>query len=320
MNLWVIILFAILIIFTGVMYFLPNFANKTVSAQMTGPIFLNESTNLVSTTDSKFYLKAPQSTVQFFVYLSPMQRTPVTHVCGDAPGQSSCSNGRFPVCQCAGTDCSVCAHEGYYQLLNLFGAVQLEISSLPDAGRQSQASVQLLVRTQTSIVLDGTPVDSTGTGMTPQNMIETLALPPIPYQKWTMITISREGRRFDIYYDNNLVVSHIMLYTVTTTAFDTRGPMAGDVNVLGQLGLFNMLPFMSTSATVSAAYSAQSDTRGRPFLNALDETSTLFPKMSLGGIGWPSLPDFSLCPSGSCMKTPTVRPAQPWQDWDSNYS
>ena len=34
--------------------------------------------------------------------------------------------------------------------------------------------------------------------------IETFVLPPLPFQKWTMITINREGRRFDIYYNSTL--------------------------------------------------------------------------------------------------------------------
>jgi len=315
MDLWVTLGTAIVIIFAGEKYSSQTFAKKKVGAQMTGPIYLNESTNLIPPAQSKFYVKAQTSTAQFFIYLSPMQRTSVSHVCGDNPGQASCTNGRFPICQCDGTDCSFCVHEGYYQLLNISGIVQMELSSVPDASRQGQAAVQLLVRTESALSKEGTP--------TVQSIIETLVLPPIPYQKWTMITISREGRRFDIYYDNNLMVSHTMLNAVTTTEFDTRGPMAGDTNLLGQIGLFNITPTASNSASVSAAYAAQSDTRGRPFLAALDDTSTLFPKLSIEGLGWPSLPDltnFSLCPSGSCTRAPTVRPAQPSQDWDSDYS
>jgi len=319
MNLLIIIGVIILIVFTAVIYFLPKLAEKKIKAQVVGPILLSDSKNLLQPDKSDFYLKAEKSTVQFFVYLSPMQRTATSHICGDAPNQASCSNGRFPVCDCEGTDCSVCTHDGYYTLLNMFGIVKLELSSLPDASRQSQSTVQLIVRTQTSINPDGTPVDPTGTG-NPKSIIETLPLPPITYQKWTMITISREGRRFDIYYNNNLVVSHTMLHTVTTTAFDTRGPMAGDKNLIGQLGLFNIMPTVSSSTSVSTNYAAQSDTRGRPYLPVIDDKRGLFPSTSPSGFGLPSLPSFSLCPSGSCTRTPTVRPAKPWQDWDSNYS
>jgi hypothetical protein len=312
MNILVVILLVTLLLFIIVLLVLLNFAVPKVGAKMVGPTMLDKSTNLIPPSDSEFYLKAPQSTVQFFVYLSPMQRTATTHICGDEPGQPSCSNGRYPVCECVGTDCTECKHKGYYSLLNIFGAVMMEISSLPDASRQSQAAVQLVVRTQINLIPDTTPVLN--------SIIETLVLPPIPYQKWTMITISRDGRRFDIYYDNNLVVSHTMLNTVTTTAWDSRGPMAGDTNMLGQIGLFNITPTVSNSLTVSAAYTSQADTRGRPYLNAVDDGGSLFPKLSLGSAKLPSLPSFSICPSGSCTQTPTVRPAQPWQDWDSNYS
>jgi hypothetical protein len=37
---------------------------------------------------------------------------------------------------------------------------------------------------------------------------ETIELPPIPKQKWVCIAILREGRRFDILYDNKIVTSH----------------------------------------------------------------------------------------------------------------
>jgi hypothetical protein len=37
---------------------------------------------------------------------------------------------------------------------------------------------------------------------------EIVPLPPIPKQKWVFLTVLREGRRFDVLYDNQMVASH----------------------------------------------------------------------------------------------------------------
>ena len=37
---------------------------------------------------------------------------------------------------------------------------------------------------------------------------ETIDLPSIPRQKWIMIAVMRDGRRFDVMYDNKLMMSH----------------------------------------------------------------------------------------------------------------
>jgi len=41
---------------------------------------------------------------------------------------------------------------------------------------------------------------------------EIIALPPIPKQKWMLIAILRDGRRFDVIYDNKIVASDILEY------------------------------------------------------------------------------------------------------------
>jgi hypothetical protein len=41
---------------------------------------------------------------------------------------------------------------------------------------------------------------------------EVIELPPIPKQKWMFIAILRDGRRFDVIYNNEIVVSQILQY------------------------------------------------------------------------------------------------------------
>jgi hypothetical protein len=294
-------------------YLFPGLYTPSLSAQRKGPFRLDKTEVVSTSTESEFYVKAPTSTVQFFVYLSPMQRTPVKHTCGTAPNQPSCENGRFPICTCINTDCSMCTHEGYYDLINILGIARLELLTIPDASRQKQSAVQLVVRTESA---------SPGSTVR-QNSIETMALPPIPYQKWTMITIAREGRRFDIYYDDSLVISFTTTNPIATFIPDTRGVVMGNSQILGQAGYYFLHSRLMRAGDVSTMYKQYTDTRGRPFLPVPEDPtmnlSGVFPSVSLGSPDL-TMPNFSLCPSGSCTNAPTGRPATPWLDWNSDYA
>ena len=58
---------------------------------------------------------------------------------------------------------------------------------------------------------------------------ETIPLPELPFQKWTMITIAREGRRFDIYYNGKIVTSKRTQNVVDTRA--AYGPITRRSNL-----------------------------------------------------------------------------------------
>jgi len=203
----------------------------------------------------------------------------------------------------------------------------LEVLPAPDAGRQGKAMTQLAVRTKTTVDSTGAPLvmDTSGSNTKFESVIEFLTLPPIPVHKWVMITISREGRRFDIYYDGNLVLSQKTLYNIATTA-DTKGVIVGGAGFGGYGAGFDFAPTATNGSEVSAKHSQRSDTRGAPFVTLPEDVSTtsLQPvtgaAMSLPGftIGGMKLP--SICPTGGCFTGPTVRPAQPWLDWETSYA
>jgi hypothetical protein len=52
-------------------------------------------------------------------------------------------------------------------------------------------------------------VQTNNAGTTNTELIE---LPTIPRQKWVFIAVLREGRRFDVIYDNRIVASHRLMY------------------------------------------------------------------------------------------------------------
>jgi hypothetical protein len=328
-----VVLFTVLITVLAVLYFLPAALGVQQSSEYMGPISLSSNTTIITKDYSKFWVKAPKSTIQFFIYLSPMNRTSITHTCADNPtqGKADCETERFPICNCGGegaspNDCSPCVHQDYYQLLSVFGIVQLEISTLPDASRQSQPSMQLLVRTETPL---------SGTSLAIQSHIETLPLPPILYQTWTMITIAREGRRFDIYYNETLVLSTLTLNSVSQTIRDDNAVSVGNHHIIGVIGYFSLRPTLYNSIDVTNAYKKNADTRGRPYLPRINSEETksleqngILPSTAVSTLPFvtpstgPTTGPFSLlsiCPTGSCFKAPEIRPSSPLLNWTTNY-
>jgi hypothetical protein len=311
-----LIITLIIIIVVCIFYFLPTTVIHSFS--FTGPVTLDATKTIVTKENSEFWVDIQKSTVQFFLYLSPMQRTVQTHSCGQDPnsGEALCETDRFPVCSCtgAGNNCSNCIHKDYNQILSVLDILQIEISTVPDAGRQSQPSIQLLLRT-------------TSGGNVTQSYIETFPLPPITYQNWTMITISRNGRQLDIYYNESLVLSTFTQNVITPETFNTQGVQVGNTDIIGEIGLLSIHAKAFNNTHVIDAYRKHADTRGRPNLalalnssdliaNSVLPSSTVSSTTDVFGF----LQNISLCPSGLCFQGPSVRPASPLLNWTSSYN
>jgi len=70
----------------------------------------------------------------------------------------------------------------------------LEITPAPRSNGGSTVTARLRIHTSDSGVLRE----------------EYIELPPIPKQKWIFIAILRDGRRFDVIYNNEIVASHVL--------------------------------------------------------------------------------------------------------------
>jgi hypothetical protein len=246
-------------------------------------------------------------TIQAFVYPMPAQKTGTMTLCNPSgsanPGEPECSTGQYNMCKCIGNDCSRCTHSGYVNLLNVSNVIRLELLAAPDASRRNAAGAQLVVRT----IGMGTPIlaDGASASSTPTQLIfeETIPLPEIPFQKWTFVTIAREGRRFDVYYNGKIVVSKR-----TQHVLDVRSAFgavtAGDKNLSGKIALAQALPQKLTQSEVEATYKANSDTTGKPYakedINIMDY-----------------LPG---CKGGDCISGPKMRPTSPLLDWETQYA
>lgn len=132
---------------------------------------------------------------------------------------------------------------------------------------------------------------------------ETIPLPNIPFQKWTFITIAREGRRFDIYYNGELVTSKRTQNVVDVRA--AYGPItAGDPNLMGKIAFVESFGEKLTQSQIMKAYKTNSDTTGQPMISSPLNIFDYMPN----------------CKDGGCITGPTMRPTSPLLDWQTQYA
>lgn len=294
---WFWIGFATAIILMTVALFGPWSSLKKKDVK--GPYVLQKVQDIGDVKDTQTMLSVSNSgTLQAFVYPLAFQRTGKVSMCSDGttpqPGEPDCNSGRFGICACEGTDCSKCKHVGYVNIINISNVLRLEMLTSPDASRQNAALVQLVVRT----------LRKKATSNDTQVVEETLVLPMIPIQRWTMITIARDGRRYDVYYNNKLVMSKRTEHVLDINS--AVGPIqSGDSNLYGSITNVEVFPGRLSQADVSSNYARLANTTGEPYSSQTDVSfSDLVP----------------ICKDGSCLKGISVRPASPLLDWDTQYA
>lgn len=264
--------------------------------QSLGPFPL-ESKPRIATVDAAQTLlnKGNTGSFQVFVFPKSIQRTGQISKCTEDgianPGDPDCATGKYHLCPCVGSDCSRCRHLGYLNILNISNTVRVELLTAPDASRQKAASTQMIVRT---------------VGMKEDKQTyfeETIILPDLPYQRWTMITIAREGRRFDIYYNDKLVTSKRTQYALDSRmAFSSI--IAGDPDLYGKVALVETFPQKLSLTEVQYNYSVKATTTGEPILPQELDVESMLP----------------ICKDGSCIKGPAVKPPTPFMDWETKYA
>lgn len=274
---------------------LPNtMLNGPISLSTQVPALSND--NFPTLQAANAFLKDGQGTFQCFVYLDLLKRTGKHVACGTDSHQPDCSSGLYGQCTCSTvSDCTNCAHDGYESVFNLYGAFNFEVMNVPDASRPSGVAAQLSVRTETTV--DG--VDAV--------QVQTIPLPPLDQQKWVMITICKEGRRIDVYYNNALVTSSKMINMISTKNPNGTPVTVGDPALSGQIAGLSFFPNRMTVQDVSSTYSNLADTRGNPIF--LSTTPDMYGyKMNTG-------PSNSLiqtmCLDGSCISFPQISAAFP---------
>lgn len=138
-----------------------------------------------------------------------------------------------------------------------------------------------------------------GTG---QVLSEFIDLQAIPEQKWVQIALLREGRRFDVVYNNKIVASQRLKYIPVV---QKSGLLVGAEGISGIAGNFRVAARRLSIQEIQYEHSRTSDTRGKPYLGVL-----LPPVGSLGK---------GICTGPHCPAATTTTPQNTLQFWSSPY-
>ena len=244
--------------------------------------------------------------LRFAIYVSQAPRTLAKVDCvvnSSKEFAPSCSDYTYKRCDCNGIQCgqgstsssSNCSltetsHSYLSKLVSCGDALELWGSGYTSQTDKPYVPAILRLRTVQNIS---------------QHSIESISLPAIPLQVWTVITIVKEGRRIDVYYGTKAVASKILDYIPATSSGQSW--IAGNPRWRGQIGFFSGFQQAWTARDVERDVSGLVDTRGVPrYIN-----NTPFTEIAIPSINIPS------CPFGDCNPLPTVNPANPYLMWES---
>lgn len=135
-----------------------------------------------------------------------------------------------------------------------------------------------------------------GTGQVQSEFID---LQRIPEQKWVQVALLREGRRFDIVYNNTIIASHRLKYIPVVQKSALK---VGADGISGIAGNFRVAARRLTIQEIQYEHTKTSDTRGKPYLGTL-----VIPK----GQG--------ICTGPHCPAATTTTPQNTLQFWTSPY-
>jgi hypothetical protein len=186
-----------------------------------------------------------------------------------------------------GGDRTVKYNDGYTPLMQVENNWFLEISPSP-IGKESSAA---RLRVQTS--------DS---GTLKQEFIE---LPQIPKQKWIFIAILRDGRRFDVIYDNKIVASQRLEYYPVVIS----SPLS-----IGDKGLDGSVIHVIINGKRLTPTEVERDRVAR-----VDTNNTVLEADSFD-ISFPGLKLFAQCPPGLPCDPITQPPSNNLVQWKTPYA
>jgi hypothetical protein len=193
------------------------------------------------------------ATLRFAILVKQAPRTLAKVDCVDSTSSfaPSCDTYSFNKCMCVGSDCGQCKtpEDGYLSSLVRLGDT-LEFLASGYTSQTDKPYVPALLKVRTA-------KDSS------QHAMESIPLPAIPLQKWTVVTIVKEGRRFDIYYGAKLVNSKLTDY-VPVPADPSRNWFAGNRKWQGKIGFFSGDQKVASSQDVLADVQRLVNTRGIP--------------------------------------------------------
>lgn len=140
---------------------------------------------------------------------------------------------------------------------------------------------------------------------------ETISLPPLPKQKWVWVALLREGRRFDVIYDQRLVASQRLEHYPVVIA----SPLSlGNKGIEGAAIRMMVNARRLTPEEVERERKTHVDTNGRVVestwdpINQLETPSLPFPRL------------MAECPAGLPCNTVTAPPKKSLYEWKTPYA
>jgi hypothetical protein len=178
----------------------------------------------------------------------------------------------------------------YATAVNIADKQKFEILISPDAGRGiNMAAAQFKIKT----------VD-TGT-----NNIERIDIPNFPLQRWTSVAIVKTGRRYNIFLNGKLSVSHTCKLMPDNDI--TSSLSVGDSRLSGKIGFMSISANSLNPSEIREMIYDTADSSGKPYLPV--SINSMIKDFI------PSLPPGFWCPGGNCN---TGVPS-PLDQWRSNY-
>lgn len=235
------------------------------------------------------------TTLRFAIYIQSAPKTVAKVDCIDTATPltqfgPSCSDYTFKTCKCNGSSCTGCAVSSPYLSKVLYIGDVFELWASGYTSTNDKPLVPALLKIKTA-------QDSNNF------FVESLSLPAIPLQRWTVITIVKEGRRIDVYYGQKAVASKLCdNVPLSPSGSDWRA--CGMNGWQGQIGLFTGATKAKTQDDVNADVEALVNTRGIPFY--LEQMNFSFDL---------SMPQ---CMFGGCNNLPAVKPLNPFAVYNSS--
>lgn len=176
-------------------------------------------------------------------------------------------------------------HNAYIPIMQIANVWHLEVSPAPAMPDGTTSRLRVFVK-------DGA-----------EQKEEIIELPSIPLQKWVFIAILRDGRRFDVIFDNRIVASHRLAnYPVTTPS-----PLSvGNKGLSGSVIHIFVNSRRLTPSEVEKERRAHIDTNGA----VLEANDFKFPGSNI----------LSLCPPGLPCNTITRPPPSNLMKWSTPYA
>ena len=260
--------------------------------------------NVLTNAQLPWNMKKP-SALRFAIYINGAPRT-VAKVddcdVATATGISnrliqSCDDYSYNICQCSGkNDCGNCTLQSNYLSKLLWMGTSVELWASGYTSESDRPFIPTLLKIKTA---------------NESNMyFETIPLPAIPLQKWTVVTIVQEGRRIDVFYGAKAVTGVYLKYPPVPAYKSDMWYAGGLPDWSGTIGLFSTTLTARTSQDVEADVANLVDSSGLPYAqNSIDLAFDM-------GFVIPCF--FGTCGSGSSM--PVVQPPTPFAVYASNVS